>query len=291
MLKNQLIKGVRLSTQAMRPVSTLASTQVESTLRLMRPSQTSGFGVGNTGASFTFSQAASFGRGQTLFSTKALNYTADIGARMNALKEIFKFRNKVTQSSLTGDALVRESEFFCKLIMACSAQNGLCETQRNLCIPYVRMYSGAPVDGSADNPSATAQLGVITKEYPTDKKKSTLAEIRLIGIAIDHLCKSEDESSILKRSALYIAVQLISLDKPFSKADKEWIVGVAKSLNISEQEEQALTALSVLDQTYTPFGPKPTLTKDVYERVVRELDTIKQQMNSLYLPESQFSMS
>lgn len=213
-------------------------------------------------------------------STLAQQYTAQVSARMNDLKKLFQFRNNINQSQLKGVDLVKESELFCRLIIACSTQNGLTKAQSDLCIPYVRIYSGAPTDGSGDNSSTKAQIDVITKEYKT--KKATLKDIESINRDIDKLIKGYQERAILKRSALYIAVQLISLNNSFSKADKEWIESAAKTLQISEKEENALTALSILDHKYTPFGPKPVLSKDVYEKIIDELNDINQQMNSIY---------
>lgn len=119
--------------------------------------------------------------------SQAQQYTAQVSAKMNDLKKLFQFRNNINQSQLKGFDLVNESELFCRLIIACSAQNGLTKVQRDLCVPYVRIYSGAPVDGSADNSSTKAQLDVITKEY--NSKKATLKDIESINKVIDKLFK------------------------------------------------------------------------------------------------------
>jgi hypothetical protein len=86
----------------------------------------------------------------------------------------------------------------------------------------------------------------------------------------------------LSRSALYISVQLISMVRPFSQSDEQWIKKIAKVLNISEQEQMALTKLSLIDHIYTPFGPKAEISKATFDQIMKDLNHVEEQLNAVY---------
>ncbi len=217
----------------------------------------------------------------TLFSPTK-NYSPEVAAKIGALKRTAKFQHNVKDSTQIGLGLIRESQLFSKLILACSAYNGLSKTQHQFTFNSIRYYNGAPLDGSKDTANIRETIAGCNDYYLNDKKKSSVEEINSIVASLAALTPDIERQLILKRSALFVAIQIMAFDRPFSELDRIWSKKAAQILNISEEEENSLVALSLLDHQYTPLGPKPAVSHPEFEQVILKLNAIEHEFNSFY---------
>ena len=78
----------------------------------------------------------------------------------------------------------------------------------------------------------------------------------------------------------------MAFDRPFSELDRAWSKTAAQILNISEEEENTLVALSLLDHQYTPLGARPAVSQTEYEKVALKLNAIEHEFNAFYVSSS-----
>lgn len=210
------------------------------------------------------------------------NYSPDVAAKIGALKRFAKFQHNIKDSINTGAELIRESQLFSQLILACSAYDGLSKTQHDFTLNSIRYYNNAPLDGSKDTINIRETIVGSNHYYLNDKKKSSITEVESVAERLASLIPDLERQQILKRSALFVAIQIMAFDRPFSERDRAWSQIAAQILGISAEEENALVSLSLLDHQYTPLGPKPAVDRTEFAQVAAKLDVIEEEFESFY---------